>query len=164
MAMGRTVDITTASEAQTAALADRIARQLQAGDVVALCGDLGTGKTRFVAGACRALGYAGRVRSPSYTLLNIYRGACAIYHFDLYRWDAHTREDEIEEWLELMEGDGVSFIEWAERMPPEYLGGALVIRLRHAGETRRRLTIEDSSERYGVIMDQLRGTGECDAG
>ena len=83
---------------QTHAAAAALARGLRPGDVVALMGDLGAGKTRFVEGASRELGYEGRVRSPSFTLLNIYRGTRPIYHFDLYRWDRQTGELELEGW------------------------------------------------------------------
>lgn len=153
------VEITLESEAETVALAGVIARHLRPGDIVALTGELGTGKTRLVAGACRALGYAGRVRSPSYTLLNIYRGRLPIYHFDLYRWESQAREEELEEWLELMSDDGVSFIEWADRLPVERLAGALQILLRHAGEERRCVTIGDPVGLHGPLMEQVSDRG-----
>jgi tRNA threonylcarbamoyladenosine biosynthesis protein TsaE len=126
---------------QTLALAESLAALLRPGDVVALTGELGAGKTRFVEGACRALGYRGRVRSPSYTLLNVYRGRLVLYHLDLYRWESGTRAAELEEWEDLMEGEGIAFIEWAER-----LGGALPphawrIALAFAGDNAREITL-----------------------
>lgn len=131
--------ILTRSEEETRQAAARVAALLGPGDIVALVGDLGTGKTRFVKGACRALGYAGRVRSPSYTLLNIYRARCPVYHFDLYRWDPAGGDRELGEWEEWMTGDGISFIEWADRLEGNLPGEALVVTLRHAGGSRRRL-------------------------
>lgn len=158
------LEINLTGEAETAALADAIARRLRPGDIVALTGDLGTGKTRFVAGACPALGYPGRVRSPSFTLLNIYRGRLTIYHFDLYRWEARAREDELEEWLELMSGEGVSFIEWADRLAADRLTGALRILLQHAGGEHRSATIADPDDCHGSLIEYLRARGSQHAG
>ena len=125
----------------TLALAERAAAQLGPGDVVALVGELGAGKTRFVAGACRGLGYRGRVRSPSFTLLNIYRGDRVIYHFDLYRWSPGEHASDLAEWEERMDGDGVTFIEWAERMGDALPERAWRVTLAFAGENARRITL-----------------------
>ncbi|MBD3236808.1 MAG: tRNA (adenosine(37)-N6)-threonylcarbamoyltransferase complex ATPase subunit type 1 TsaE [Candidatus Eisenbacteria bacterium] len=143
--------IVTRAEEETLHLAARFAEALRAGDIVALCGELGTGKTRFVAGAARALGYRGRVRSPSFTLLNIYRGRLPLYHFDLYRWDPESGAGEREEWLELMEDEGISFIEWAQRwgadLPPRHWR----IELRHAGAQEREIRIRQTGMRLGPL-------------
>jgi len=128
-------------EEETRELAARLAAELGAGDVVALTGELGTGKTRFVEGACRALGYAGRVRSPSFTLLNIYRGRLPLHHLDLYRWELGGREAEAAEWREFLDGEGVSFIEWAEHLGGELPARAIRVSLFHAGGSRRRIEI-----------------------
>jgi len=137
----------SADEGETQALAARLAAGLARGDVVALTGELGTGKTRFVEGACRALGYAGRVRSPSFTLLNVYRGRLPLYHLDLYRWEAGGREAEAAEWRELLDGDGVSFIEWAERLGDDLPARAIRVALFHSGGTRRRIEISAAKGR-----------------
>lgn len=139
--MPETIDIVTHDEEQTRALAARLASVLRPGDVVALIGELGSGKTCFVEGACRALGYTGRVRSPSYTLLNIYRAARPLYHFDLYRWDGSRNDAELAEWEEWMDGDGVTFIEWADRLGEALPARAIEVRLVHAGERERRVTL-----------------------
>jgi tRNA threonylcarbamoyladenosine biosynthesis protein TsaE len=135
------IDRVTRDEEQTRQLAARLAAALRASDVVALIGELGSGKTRFVEGACRGLGYSGRVRSPSYTLLNIYRASAPIYHFDLYRWDRSRDDAELAEWEELMDGDGITFVEWADRLGEALPARSIVVRLAHAGERERRVTV-----------------------
>ncbi len=135
------VELSSHSVQETARIAARVAAHLVSGDVVGLSGDLGTGKTRFVEGACRALGYEGRVRSPSYTLLNVYRAAMPIRHFDLYRWQADGAARELAEWEEMMEEPGVTFIEWAERVGEQLPERTLWVALAHAGGDRRTLTL-----------------------
>jgi len=129
------------NEERTAELAAGLAQAFLGGDVLALVGELGTGKTRFVEGAARALGYRGRVRSPSFTLLNVYRGRMPIYHFDLYRWESGGRDAEQAEWLEYLEGEGVSFIEWAERWGGGLPERTIHVSLFHEGGTRRRIEV-----------------------
>jgi len=136
------LELVTEDAEATRALAERAAAQLGPGDVVALIGELGAGKTRFVAGACRGLGYRGRVRSPSFTLLNIYRGDRIIYHFDLYRWESGEHAAELAEWEERMDGDGVTFIEWAERLGDDLPERAWRVTLAFVGENARRITLE----------------------
>lgn len=150
-----TLELVTEEVEATLALAERIAPQLGPGDVVALTGELGTGKTRFVAGACRGLGYSGRVRSPSFTLLNIYRGACILYHFDLYRWEAGEHAAELAEWEERMDGDGVTFIEWAERLGDALPERAWRVTLTIAGETARRIRLAVPAERRAALAAAL---------
>ena len=99
----------------TIAVARGIARGLQRGDVLALCGDLGAGKTQFVKGIAAGLGYTGEVTSPTFTLIHEYLGArVPLYHFDFYRLETETEALQLglEEYLN---GDGVCVIEWAEK-------------------------------------------------
>ena len=79
--MNRALSLLSRSEAETVQLGSAVARQASDSAVVALIGDLGTGKTRMVEGAAREMGYQGRVRSPTFTLLNIYGGP--LLPFDL---------------------------------------------------------------------------------
>lgn len=94
-----------------------IGANLRGGDVIALCGDLGAGKTHFVKGLAAALGHTGEVTSPTFTLIHEYVGGrLPLYHFDFYRLDS---EDEtlrlgLDEYLL---GDGVAVIEWADKFP-----------------------------------------------
>ena len=143
----------------TLAVAERVAAQLGPGDVVALVGELGAGKTRFVAGACRGLGYRGRVRSPSFTLLNIYRGDRVIYHFDLYRWSPGEHASDLAEWEERMDGDGVTFIEWAERLGAALPERAWRVTLAFAGENARRITLEAPGASRAALEAALASWG-----
>lgn len=94
-----------------------VAAAARPGDVVGLVGELGAGKTVFVRGAVRALGGdPSQVRSPTFTLMNVYTGRVPVYHFDLYRL---AGEDGLEStgFYEFSRADGVALVEWADRLP-----------------------------------------------
>lgn len=117
--VGRVVDLTQLTE-----LAAHIARRLIVGDVVALHGDLGAGKTTFVRGALRGLGWRAEVPSPTFTLAQVYDIAgLRLWHFDFYRLD--KPQDAIELGIDEAFADCVSFVEWPERLadslPPSRL-------------------------------------------
>ncbi|MBI5286859.1 MAG: tRNA (adenosine(37)-N6)-threonylcarbamoyltransferase complex ATPase subunit type 1 TsaE, partial [Deltaproteobacteria bacterium] len=76
---------TTSSAEETKELGKRIAKQLKPGDVVAIVGELGTGKTTFVQGLAEGLGVSKGIRSPSFIILNVHKGRLKLYHLDLYR-------------------------------------------------------------------------------
>ena len=107
----------TESFEETQALGEKLGKTLKQGDVIALIGDLGTGKTCLTQGIARGVGIASGeiVSSPSYILINEYNGTIPIYHIDLYRLE---NSEEIAELglSEYVEGDGICIIEWAERM------------------------------------------------
>lgn len=132
----------TLSEEETFRLGEDFGRELRPPAVVLFYGDLGTGKTVFIRGACRALGVPARlVRSPSFTLVNEYPGAAGpVHHVDLYRLEGATAVESIG-LDELFAGDGIVLVEWAERLsdPPP---GAIEVRLRHLGGDRREITIQ----------------------
>jgi tRNA threonylcarbamoyladenosine biosynthesis protein TsaE len=117
----------------------QLAEKLHAGDVFALEGDLGAGKTEFVRGLVAALGGSVVVRSPSFSILNIYQAAVMpVYHFDFYRM---VDSDELYEigFYEYIAGDGISLIEWAtmfaEVLPPN----TKVLRFCDKGENLRQI-------------------------
>ena len=104
------------SPAETEALGERWGRAAQHGQVLALSGDLGAGKTQFVKGFARGLGVTMQVHSPTFTLVNEYGGGrLRLFHLDLYRLEtpAQILSAGIEEFLS---PDGVAVIEWAERI------------------------------------------------
>jgi tRNA threonylcarbamoyladenosine biosynthesis protein TsaE len=112
----------SSSPAETAAIADGLAKRLQPGDVVALCGDLGTGKTVFAQAIGKALGVRSHMHSPSYTIQLTYEASCRIHHIDLYR--LQTADDiDMLDLAECWNGAAITVIEWAERagnlLPPE---------------------------------------------
>ena len=105
--------------AETEALGEKLGRTVARGQVIALSGDLGAGKTQFVRGLARGLGITGRVHSPTFTLVNEYGGGrLKLFHLDLYRLETaeQIRSAGIEEYLA---PEGVSVIEWAERLNAE---------------------------------------------
>jgi tRNA threonylcarbamoyladenosine biosynthesis protein TsaE len=103
------------SAAETSDLGRARARQLQRGDVLALTGELGTGKTQFVKGIVAGLGSSDEVTSPTFTLLHEYRGGqLPVYHFDFYR--LNSPDEALAIGLDdYLFGDGVAVIEWADR-------------------------------------------------
>ncbi|MCY3743368.1 MAG: tRNA (adenosine(37)-N6)-threonylcarbamoyltransferase complex ATPase subunit type 1 TsaE [Candidatus Poribacteria bacterium] len=113
----RNENFKTESPEETQALGKKIGKTLKRGDVIALIGDLGTGKTCLTQGIARGAGIAPDeiVSSPSYILINEYHGKVPIYHIDLYRLE---NSEEIAELglSEYVEGDGICIVEWAERM------------------------------------------------
>jgi tRNA threonylcarbamoyladenosine biosynthesis protein TsaE len=129
----------TTSEEETAAAGERLGARLGGGDVVLLYGDLGAGKTAFVRGLARGLGAdAADVSSPTFTLVQEYHGRLTLYHVDLYRLEPKEVDDLGLE--ELVLGDGVVAIEWAERWTgrPD---DVYEVRIEDGGEDTRRISI-----------------------
>ena len=144
------VEVVTASAEETEAIAARLAPRLTPGDVVAVSGELGTGKTTFVRGACRALGVTAPVTSPTFTIGHRYAGDVPVSHLDLYRF--HTVSPA--EWgdLEPYFEDAIVFVEWPEAGVGVLPSPRLEIDLRHGGGDRRtiRLSSRDSSLLQGI--------------
>ena len=141
--------VITRSEAQTRARGEALARSLRPGDAVLLFGDLGMGKTVFARGLARGMGVdEEQVRSPSFTLVNRYAGRQLVYHIDLYRIE---RPEDLQELglEEILGGDGVTVVEWAERLGPYRPERAIVVRLADKGGSVREITIEDRREVLG---------------
>ena len=136
----------TNSETETLDVARSLGNTLSAGAVVALTGDLGAGKTVFAQGIAESLDIREQITSPTFTLINEYRGRLLLYHMDLYRLDS-TREIEDIGIVDYLYGDGVCVIEWAEKlgelMPPD----AIAVSLRPSGKTRREIQIERNDKR-----------------
>jgi tRNA threonylcarbamoyladenosine biosynthesis protein TsaE len=125
------ITIATASAEETEAVAARLAKRLGRRDVVTISGELGSGKTTFVRGACRALGVTVPVTSPTFTIGHRYRGEIDVSHLDLFRFRGLSPA----EWgdLEPYFDDAVVFVEWPEAgldaLPPARVS----VRLEHAG-------------------------------
>ena len=130
----------TISEQETFAVGESLAGRLTAGTFVLLHGDLGAGKTAFVRGLASGLGIdPSEVSSPTFVLIQQYRGRVALTHVDLYRLENHAAVDDLG--LEELVGDGVMAVEWAERLPRP-LEGSVTVRIDDAGGDTRRITIE----------------------
>ena len=133
------------SPAETESLGEKFGRAARRGWVIALSGDLGAGKTQFVRGVARGLGSAGRVHSPTFTLVNEYGGGrLQLFHLDLYRLETAKQivSAGIEEYLS---PDGVSVIEWAERMTNDEwrMTNFKKVRIEVIGETERKIIYDD---------------------
>ncbi|MFO7572793.1 MAG: tRNA (adenosine(37)-N6)-threonylcarbamoyltransferase complex ATPase subunit type 1 TsaE [Gaiellaceae bacterium] len=129
--------MTTTSAEETEALAARLAVRLELGDVVLISGELGTGKTTFVRGACRALGVTTPVTSPTFTIGHRYRGEVDVSHLDLYRFTGLSAA----EWgdLEPYFDDAIAFVEWPEAGAGALPAARVSVELEHAGGDHRRL-------------------------
>jgi len=125
---------------ETLRLGHCLARLLREGDVLAFTGELGAGKTCLIRGICDGLGVADDVTSPTFTLINEYRGRLPVYHFDLYRMESADSVFDlgIEEYLD---GGGVCLIEWAEKYPEVLPDARVAIRLQISSDTTRDIQI-----------------------
>jgi tRNA threonylcarbamoyladenosine biosynthesis protein TsaE len=135
------VECETTSAEETEAAGAELARRLAPGDVVLVTGELGSGKTTFVRGAARALGVEGPVTSPTFTIGHVLPGRVEVAHIDLYRLGSLAGEDPalLDDYLT---EERVAFVEWPAVAEPELRRVAARVRLEHAGEHRRRITIE----------------------
>jgi tRNA threonylcarbamoyladenosine biosynthesis protein TsaE len=118
------IELTAATPEDTMAVGEAVASLIREGDAVALTGELGAGKTTFVRGAARALGFDGAVASPTFTLVREYQGRVRIYHVDVYRLE--RVQDVLDLGLDEMAAEGgVLFVEWGdaveELLPDDHL-------------------------------------------
>jgi tRNA threonylcarbamoyladenosine biosynthesis protein TsaE len=133
---------TSASVAETEEAGVQLARAVKPGDVFALAGDLGTGKTQFVKGFARGLGYTLPVTSPTFTLVHEYQGGrLPIYHFDFYRIENSEALKTIG-FDEYVYGYGVSLIEWADRFASAIPMSARWIRFQLISPDERTIELE----------------------
>lgn len=149
-------NLLSTSVAHTRLLGSRLGRLAQPGDVILLVGDLGTGKTCLTQGIALGLDIPGPVRSPSFTIMNQYRGRLPLYHIDLFRLER------LEEILDLglddyFYGIGLCVMEWADRaldiLPQEHLK----IELQFAGKYRRRLFFQPRGKRHKRMLAKFMG-------
>ena len=117
----------------------QVAADLRPGDVVTVAGELGSGKTTFVRGACRALGVVDPVTSPTFTVGHRYAGRVAVSHLDLFRFAGVSAA----EWgdLEPYFDDAVCFVEWPEAGEDVLPPARFAVTLRHAGDERRQIVV-----------------------
>jgi tRNA threonylcarbamoyl adenosine modification protein YjeE len=151
---GFETSVTLNDEAATERLAARVAKGLKRGDLVALSGELGAGKTTLARGILRALGVEERIPSPTFTLVQAYETAhLAIRHFDLYR--VEDARELVELGLEEALEDGAALVEWPERGLPEHLRKeALNLTLLSYGETQRKARISGPARWRDVLTGE----------
>jgi tRNA threonylcarbamoyladenosine biosynthesis protein TsaE len=134
------VEAVSDCEEDTVQFGERLGASLRSRAVVGLVGPLGAGKTRLVQGIARGAGYDGRVRSPTFALLHVYRGRLPIRHLDLYRLDA-LDDGTAGEWEEAMDTDGLTLVEWSDRFDDILPDGSLELELIPEGPSRRRIRL-----------------------
>ncbi len=146
----------TTSPSETQRLGAQVARLLQPGDVLALYGELGAGKTNFVKGLARGLRVKESVHSPTFILANEYRsGRMPLFHVDAYR--VATAGEAIGFGFDdYLNDDGVTVIEWADRIQGALPAEHLVVRFQYLGENEREISITAHGERYARLITELR--------
>jgi tRNA threonylcarbamoyladenosine biosynthesis protein TsaE len=144
------------SPEQTESLGVQLAALLQPGDFIALHGELGAGKTRFAQGIAYGLGVSRQtpVTSPTYALLNIYQARLALYHFDLYRLtgDADAYDAGFDEYFH---GDGVSVVEWPQRLVSLLPQSRLEVHFSYVDDSRRRVEFHPCGDRYINLVSAM---------
>ena len=145
--MSDIVSETSQSVEATKRLAASLASCAQPGDVFVLSGDLGAGKTQFSQGFARGLGIDEPVTSPTFNLVFEYpKGRIPLYHFDLYRLDDIAQLDDIA-FYELLDGEGVSLVEWGEKFLEAFDGAYVLVRIVLADDGSRVISIEPNGQR-----------------
>ncbi|HEY7251093.1 MAG TPA: tRNA (adenosine(37)-N6)-threonylcarbamoyltransferase complex ATPase subunit type 1 TsaE [Methylomirabilota bacterium] len=134
--------VVSRSPEETQAIGERLGARLVAGSVVACTGELGAGKTCFLQGLARGLGVTGDVTSPTFVLVNHYRGRLPVYHLDAYRTGSLTELVDLG-LEEMLHGDGVTVIEWADKLLPLLPARTIHVHLSGLGDEPREIRIEE---------------------
>lgn len=150
--------LVTRSPDETRELGRSLGASLLAGGFVALVGDLGSGKTVLVQGIAEGLGCAGEVSSPSFVIVNEYRGRVPIYHVDLYRVTDSRSLHELG-YREFFYGDGVALVEWADRVLDLLPADRLDVSLEFAGADERRITLAARGVLHAAALDAALSRG-----
>ncbi|MDI6762429.1 MAG: tRNA (adenosine(37)-N6)-threonylcarbamoyltransferase complex ATPase subunit type 1 TsaE [Thermodesulfobacteriota bacterium] len=144
------------SPSETLRFGKQIGRLLQRGDVVALMGELGAGKTQFIKGLAQGVGVGKSVyvSSPSFTLINEYNGEIPFYHIDLYRLEEEKEAEELglEEYFH---GEGITAIEWADRIPSLLPGEFLRVNIHYTGKQTRSIELVAKGKRYEELLNNI---------
>jgi len=146
--------VVSAAPAETRAIASRLADVARAGDILSLIGDLGAGKTVFAKGFGAGLGVPGTITSPSFILMAEYEGRLPLFHLDLYRL-ADAAEAVASGLLDERQAEGVTLIEWADRLGGALLHGRLDLLIDGTGDETRTITLRTTDPRYQRYLDAL---------
>jgi tRNA threonylcarbamoyladenosine biosynthesis protein TsaE len=151
-----TIDLVSHSSLHTERLGERLAAHAEPGDVIALWGELGAGKTVLARGIAIGLGIdEDTVTSPTFIILHEhFGGRLPLYHLDLYRLDASQLGST--GWEEALDAGGVTVIEWPDRAGDELPPDRVDVRLEHVAETKRKVTVEPTGPRSRRLVDALR--------
>jgi tRNA threonylcarbamoyladenosine biosynthesis protein TsaE len=144
----------TKSTQETIRIGKNIGSLLRPRDVVALMGELGTGKTQFIKGLAMGVGVGKPtyISSPSFTLINEYPGRIPFYHIDLFRLKSEKEAEDLglEEYFL---GDGITAVEWADKIPSLLPNELLLVKIHYMGKTTRSLEILGKGDRYQKIIE-----------
>ncbi|RSD20745.1 tRNA (adenosine(37)-N6)-threonylcarbamoyltransferase complex ATPase subunit type 1 TsaE [Mesobacillus subterraneus] len=147
-----TYQFKTEQPEQTRDFAKRLAEHLQAGDVIALEGDLGAGKTTFTKGLAEGLGITRNVNSPTFTIIKEYQGKLPLYHMDVYRVEDAFEDLGFDEYFE---GVGVTVVEWAHLIEEQLPEELLLIQLYLEENGARRIVAEPKGDRYEELCKEI---------
>jgi tRNA threonylcarbamoyladenosine biosynthesis protein TsaE len=150
------MDFFSRSPEQTRRIGMRLGSVLLAGDVICLQGDLGAGKTTFVQGVAQGWGSEDAVSSPTFIIVNMYRGAESkqLFHMDAYRLDSTPEAEELD--LDSMLAQGPLLIEWPERMEQLIPEERLWIQLEYVDEEVREMRFKSTGKRYDDLLEVIR--------
>ncbi|MFP4634547.1 MAG: tRNA (adenosine(37)-N6)-threonylcarbamoyltransferase complex ATPase subunit type 1 TsaE [Nitriliruptoraceae bacterium] len=145
--------LTSTSPDQTRAIAAALAPVLRAGDVVALSGELGAGKTCFVQGAARGLGIEQRVTSPTFVLVKLYAGRLPLVHCDVYRLETLLDVQQLGD--EVLAPDAVTCIEWGDAVAALLPDDHLEVELTHTEDGARQVSVTGHGPGWDVRCEEL---------
>ena len=133
-------------ESETEYFGKCLGQKLKAGDVVALYGELGAGKTAFTRGVASALGITDGVASPTFTIVNEYYGVLSLFHFDMYRLDSSSELFDIG-WDDYLERGGICIVEWSEKVPDAFTPDTVRVNIKKTDDNPNQREIEILTER-----------------
>lgn len=148
------IDVKTHGEGETIALGAALGTVLRNGNVLALRGDLGAGKTHFVQGIAKGMGITGPIVSPTFTILNYYEHDIPLQHFDFYRLEDEYELDDLgfDEYIER----GVTVIEWSEKFPDRIPDGAATVTIEKTGLADRVFHFEFPNETWQDVEKEVQ--------
>ena len=147
--------VRSSSADETIALGERLGRAAAAGDLVCLWGDLGAGKTQVAKGIARGLGIADTVTSPTFILMNEYRGRLPLFHVDLYRL-ADAADALAGGVVDDRQSDGLTVVEWPERMGDVLPRGRLDVRIAGSGDEPREIDVAAGDASLARLVEAVR--------
>lgn len=154
--MSEEMRVSTSGPDETRQVGEKLGTEVRAGDVVLLSGELGAGKTVFVQGVARGMGYEGQVSSKSFVIMGEYAGRQKLYHADLYRLEEPEQVEDLA--LGEITEDGVLVVEWPERGGWALPKGDVLVRFEVATEQERVLAIQAATTRGEEIVLAMKGS------
>ncbi len=151
------IEIISVSADQTWEIARFMGGKLRKGDVLALSGELGSGKTCFTGGLARGLGIDEkyRITSPTFTLINEYQGRFKLYHFDVYRLNGYSEFEDLG-YEEYFCSNGIVVIEWAEKIVKILPANTFFISFEYIDENRRKIIIKGDKSRVKELAIDIK--------